>query len=228
MPQVRPTHTPVSAGEAADAGRHRERSTDTVAERHTYVEPQRYDDTLEEEAMTGDAVTNLEGLVYREIPKLVTAKEYIRPIMIAFVKTMMTVEEESQADDRARTFAKSCFDDLYEQLFERLEPLDRGVENAIGNAHDAFPSLLPKVFHKYAEICQRTADRCRAAREQAEWEQQQQQERSTGNTSEEFTSLLVRTLENMTQEEPWDNDLRISLQGQLVELLNQSTSTQTI
>ena len=66
VPQVRPTHTPVSAGEITDAEHHRERSTDTVAERHQYVEPPERASLAEEQAMTGHPVIDLEHLIYQD------------------------------------------------------------------------------------------------------------------------------------------------------------------
>ena len=67
--------------------------------------------------------------------------------------------------------------------------------------------------------------RQRAALQQLEAEQQQEEEeRHVGNTQTEFTLLLMRTLEDLTNAEPWETEFRNTLQHQLVEFLNQSTS----
>ena len=79
QPQVRPTHTPVSAGEITDTEQHREGSTDTVAERHQYIPPPEGEALVEEHAMTGDPVVDLENLIYLELPEIVTARELNRP-----------------------------------------------------------------------------------------------------------------------------------------------------
>ena len=44
------------------------------------------------------------------------------------------------------------------------------------------------------------------------------------NTSTEFTTLLMSNLEELTKDQPWGNELRISFQGQLVDFLDQLTS----
>ena len=70
--RARPTHAPVSQPEeVTDTEYHRERSTDTVAERHQEPAP------APEGLFTGDPVVDLENLVYYEHPELATARLYI-------------------------------------------------------------------------------------------------------------------------------------------------------
>ena len=76
VPQVRPTHTPVSAGEVTDTEPQAERSSEMRAERKQYVEPPQVeaaveapperDELLEEQALTGDPAIDLEGLIYQD------------------------------------------------------------------------------------------------------------------------------------------------------------------
>ena len=62
-----------------------------MAERHQYDQPPQ--EGVEEEALTGDAVVDLENILYREVPELVTAKEHIHSIMIDFVNLMAGVKQ---------------------------------------------------------------------------------------------------------------------------------------
>ena len=87
------------------------------------------------------------------------------------------------------------------------EPLEEGIEETIGTAQQPFPDLLPRVFRKYAEITGRVAQRREALRQQkeAEWEAEaaaqaeiDEQERGKGETSTEFTTLLMEKLEEKT------------------------------
>ena len=151
--------------------------------------------------------------------------ELIHAVIMEFVDSIGRVESPEDEDEEIQTFASSCFHETYEQLFYRLEPLDPGVEQALGSANDAFPYLLPKVHNQYREICRRMMARQRAALQQLEAEQQQEdEERNMGNTQIEFTLLLMRTLEDVIKEEMWGTELRNTLQSQLLEFLNQSTS----
>ena len=176
VPRARPTHTQVSGGEVTDTEPHREGSTDTVAERHQYAPPLQ-EELVEEEALTGDVVIDLENLVYREHSELVTARDYIHIVMENFVTTMTSAETKKQADEKARACSASCFDEIYDQLLEvqlsmEYAPLEKGIEDVTGTAQQVFPELLPRVFYKYGEISERVAQRERAARakQEARWE----------------------------------------------------------
>ena len=57
-----------------------------------------------------------------------------------------------------------------------------------------------------------------------EEEEDEDEELYIGNDIPEFTQLLMTTLEENTSEEPWDPELRTSLNGQLVEFLKGNTS----
>ena len=95
----------------------------------------------------------------------------------------------------------------------------------MGSAYDTFPYVLPKVYNQHREIYRQIMERRRAARQQEEEQQQEEEEQATqGNSKTEFTLLLMRTLEDMTPDEAWETELRNSLQTQLIEFLNQSTS----
>ena len=54
-------------------------------------------------------------------------------------------------------------------------------------------------------------------------EEAEDEELYTGNNIPEFTQLLMTTLEEKTSQEPWDPELRISLNDQLVEFLKGRT-----
>ena len=115
VPQARPTHTPVSAGEFTDTELNQERSGDTTAERHPDVEPTQEEEVVEEnhqyvapperdalleDQISGDPVLDLETLIYQEIPELVTAKDLIHPVIMEFVDTMESVESpETEAEE---------------------------------------------------------------------------------------------------------------------------------
>ena len=144
--------------------------------------------------------------------------------MMEFVNTMGRVESPEVEAERIQTFASSCFDEIYEQLFQRLEPLDQGVEQALGSASDTFPYPLPKVYNHCREICRRIVERQRAARQQEEEQQREEEEEQANIGPTEFILLLMRTLEDMTPDESCEPEIRNSLQTQLIEFLNQSTS----
>ena len=92
-----------------------------------------------------------------------TAQEFISPVMTEFVDKMGPADSIEEEDEEMTKFASSCFNETYEQLVNRMEPIDEGVERALGSANDAFPYLLPRVFNKYRDICRQMADRQRAA-----------------------------------------------------------------
>ena len=91
------------------------RSTDTTAEHVLPCMPR-----LE---VVGDPVLDLTNLAYQEVPELATAGYYIQRIMHSFVEHM--------------------FNELIERTL-RQEPEDEGVVEAIVQAQDAFPHLLPR------------------------------------------------------------------------------------
>ena len=71
--------------------------------------------------------------------------------MRAFVDHTTKVTNMEEAATEARPFASTCFEELHDRLLERQAlmkkaPLEKGVAEAIGDAHQAFPALLPRVF----------------------------------------------------------------------------------
>ena len=94
---------------------------------------------------------DLTNLVYQEVPELATARHYIQRVMHSFVEHMSGVDM-SHAEDEAENVASTRVEQLFNELIERTlrqEPEDEGVVEAIGQAQDAFPHLLPRVFFQY-------------------------------------------------------------------------------
>ena len=178
----------------------------------------------------------------RESPELATARVYIHRIMGSFVDHIAKVKNMERAREEAATFAFTCFDELYEQLLARAasmteEPEEPGVAEAIGDAKQAFSELLPRVFYRFAEVQQqRVAQERQALLEQEEaqlqanvraQEEAENEEwlQSMGNTSREFTTLLLNKPEELSRDENWNEDLRMSMhKKQLVDFLGQTGS----
>ena len=225
IPRARPTHTPISTGEGTDAERQEETSPGgTIEQMAAPVLPQE-DISPEEQLMTGDPATDIEALIYLDYPELMTAQELIGPVMTRFVEKLGSAKSTVEEDKEMEEFASSCFNETYDQLVNRMEPVEDGVQEALGNANDAFPYLLPKVFNQYRDICRQMAERQQAASQPVEEEQEEEAEEDSGNSIPEFTQVLISSLEESTSKEPWDTELRNTLRNQLIEFLNQSTST---
>ena len=62
--------------------------------------------------------------------------------------------------------------------------------------------------------------------EDQEGQEEVEEEEDPGNSIPEFTHLLMTSLEETTSHEAWDSELRNTLRDQLVEFLNQSSSTE--
>ena len=119
----------------------------------------------------------------------------------------------------------TCFNETYDQLMNRIEPLDEDIQVALGLAVEAFPQLLPKVFKTYRSIGKRMIAR------QAEERRKDHRSRAAGGTTDweqhpRVHSTPDDSLENNTSKEPWDAELRMTLTDQLIEFLQQNTSTE--
>ena len=78
--------------------------------------------------------------------------------MTQFVDKMGPAESIEEEDKEMAKFASSCFNETYDRLMNSMEPIDDGVERALGSAKDAFP-CLPRVFNKYRDLCRQMAER---------------------------------------------------------------------
>ena len=224
-PRVRPTHTPISTGEGTEVERQ-----DEVVGQARIME----DDldtapldviTPEEQLITGNPVRDIQTLIYHAYPAMVSAREYIDPVVEAFVSQLKPGDSVETEDNLMRQFLPTCFDETLEHLLNQIEPVDEEIQNSFGLAVEAFPQLLPRAISTLRKIGMRLEARNVAASQPAQNEEEvEEEEVDTGNNIPEITQLLMNTLEENTSHEPWDPDLRMTLNDQLVEFLNQNTS----
>ena len=112
-----------------------------------------------------------------------------------------------------------------EHLLNQIEPVDEEAQNSFGMAVETFPQLLPRAFSTLRKIGMRMEARNVAASQPIQEEEEAEDEEvDIGNNIPEITQLLMNTLEENTPQEPWDPDLRMTLNDQLIEFLNQNTS----
>ena len=160
VPHARPTYTPISTGEGTDAERPDEASQEVTVEQSEETpgatveqtaapEPPVEEMIPDEPVIIGDPSRDIEALIYIEFPELMTAQEYISPVMTKLVEKLVPTNTVEEEDKEMIEFASSCFNETYDQLLNRMEPIEDGVERALGSANDAFPQLLPRVFNKY-------------------------------------------------------------------------------
>ena len=77
----------------------------------------------EEQLMTGEPATDMESLLYLEAPELMTAQEFIGPVMMRFVEKLGSAKSTIEEDEEMEKFASSCFNETYNQLVDRMEPV---------------------------------------------------------------------------------------------------------
>ena len=224
-PQARPSHTPVSTVEGTDV----ERQEEAIAQ--VRIMEDDLDNasldvmTPEEQLISGNPIRDIQTLIYYARPELVSARELIDPVIEGFM-SQLKPENSTETEDRLlREFLPTCFEDTWEDLFSRIDPVEDEVQNAFGIATEVFPQLLPRAFSTLRKIGRRMVARNEAANQPIQEEEAEDEELYTGNNIPEFTQLLMTTLEENTPQEPWDPELRTSLNHQLVEFLKQNTST---
>ena len=222
-PHARPSHTPVSTVEGTDV----ERQEEAVAQ--VRIMENDLDNTSldvmtpEEQLISGDRLRDIQTLIYHAHPELVSVRELIDPVIEGFMSKLKPQDSIETEDQLLREFLPTCFDDTWEYLLNRIEPVEDEVQNSFGIAVEVFPQLLPRTFSTLRKIGMRRAAREAAASQPIE-EEDEDEELYTGNNIPEFTQLLMTTLEENTSQEPWDPELRTSLNNQLVEFLKQNTS----
>ena len=222
-PRVRPSHTPVSTVEGTDA----ERQDEAVAQvniMETDLDNAPLDVmTPEEQLISGNPVRDIQTLIYHAHPGLVSVRELIDPV-IANVISQLKPQDSIETEDRLlREFLPNCFEDTWEYLFNSADPIDDEVQNSFGLAVEVFPQLMPRAFSTLRKIFKSMAAREEAVSQPIE--EEEDAELYSGNDVPEFTQLLMTTLEENTPHEPWDPELRKSLNDQLTYFLQNNTST---
>ena len=225
-PHARPTHTtPVTTVEGTDV----ERQEEAVAQ--VRIMEDDLDNasldvmTPEEQLITGDPIRDIQTMMYHADPELVSARELIDPVIEGFMSQLKPEDSIATEDQLLREFLPTCFDDTWEYLLNRIDPVEDDVQNSFGIAVEVFPQLLPRTFCTLRKIGKRRVAREVAASQPIqEEEKDEDQELYTGNNIPEFTQLSMTTLEENTSQEPWDPELRKSLNDQLVEFLKGNTS----
>ena len=231
-PRVRPSHTPASTVEGTDA----ERQDEAVAQ--VNIMESDLDNTPldvltpEEGLISGNPVDDIQTLMYHAQPGLVSVRGLIDPVIAKFMSQLKPGDSVETEDRRLREFLPNCFEETWDYLINRIEPVDDEIQNSFGLAVEEFPRLMPRAFTTLRKILKRMAAREEAAsqpvqeqvEEQAE-EEEEDAELYSGNNVSEFTQLLMTTLEENTPQEPWDPELRKSLSDQLVYFLENNTST---
>ena len=222
-PRVRPTHTPVSTVEGTDA----ERQEEAVAEANimeTDLDNASLDVmTPEEQLITGDPIDDIQTLIYHAHPGLVSVRGLLDPVIRNFMSQLQPGDSIETEDRKLREFLLNCFEDTWEYLFNSVEPIDDEIQNSFGIAVEAFPQLMPKAFTTLRKILRRMA-----AREELANPPMEEEEVYSGHNVPEFTQLLMNTLEENTHHEPWDPELRKSLNDQLTSFLQNNTSTDPV
>ena len=223
-PRVRPTHTPVSTVEGTDV----ERQEEAVAEANimeTDLDNASLDVmTPEERLITGNPVDDIQILIYHAHPGLVSVRGLIDPVIRNFMSQLNPRDSIETEGRKLREFLPNCFEDTWEYLFNSVEPIDDEIQNSFGMAVEACPQLMPKAFNTLRKILRRMA----AREELANPPMEEEEEEYSGHTVPEFTQLLMNTLEENTPHEPWDPELRKSLNDQLTSFLQNNTSTDPV
>ena len=209
-PHARPTHTPLSTGEGTDVERQEEVLVVATAVEREIDELPLEIMTPEEQLIVGVPERDIQSLLYLAYPEIVEAREYIDPIIRKFMSLVAPNATVEQEDRLMNEFTPTCFNETYDQLMNRMDPLDEDVQVALGLAVEAFPQLLPKAFKTYRSIGKRMHAR-QAEERRRIIEEAQQEEPQTGNNIPEFTNLLMTSLEENTSREPWDTELRTTL-----------------
>ena len=149
-PRIQPTQTPT--GEGIDADRQEEVLIAATAMEREFDELPLDVVTPEQDLVAGDTERDIQSWLYLAYPEIVEAREYIDPIIHKFMSSLKpddTIENEDRMMDE---FTPTCFNETYDQLMNRIDPLDDDIQLALGKAVEAFPMLLPKVFKTYRRI----------------------------------------------------------------------------
>ena len=228
-PRARPTHTPKTPGDGTDEEEHQQEAVVVVDDNENELDRIPLDTiTPEEQLMTGDPNHDINLLIYHMRPEIVPAQEHVDPVIRQLVDTLNTKKSTEEEDEYMRNFLPTCFDSTYDDLMEQEIPVDEDIQLSLGVAADSFPELLPRVFRMYRSAAKRMIARHAEQRRQEEEEEEEEEapeETHSGNNVPEFTQHLMRLLEESTPSEHWDADLRMTLTNQLIEILEQSTST---
>ena len=222
-PRARPSHTPASTVEGTDVERQEEALTEASI-METDLDNASLDVmTPEEQMFTGDPFQDIQNLIYHMHPGLVTARDFIDPVIWQFMSGLKEGDSVEEENSRMQKFLPKCFEATCERLMNSIDPIDEEVQNAFGLAVEAFPRLLPKAFSTLRKIMKRAAARHQLAN--PPMDEEEEEEQYSGYDVPEFTQLLVRVLEEMTPPGSWDDALRTSLYEQLEYFLQNNTST---
>ena len=179
--------------------------------------------TPEEQLITGNPIEDIQTLIYHAHPGLVSVRQLIDPVIRNFMSRLREGDSVEEEDRRLQEFLPNCFEDTWEYLINSVEPIDDEIQNSFGMAVDVFPQLMPRAFNTLRKILKRMA-----AREELANPPMEEEEEYSGHNVPEFTQLLMNTLEEMTPQEPWDPELRKSLNDQLTSFLQNNTSTDSV
>ena len=223
-PRARPSHTPISTAEGTDVERQDEAIVQARIMEDDLDNASLDVVTPEEQLISGDPLRDIQTLIYHVHPALISARELIDPVIEGFMSQLKPEYSIETEDEMMREFLPTCFDETWEYLLNKIDPVEDEVQNSFGMAVEAFPQLLPRAFSTLRKIGRRMEARNVAASQPIQEEEAEDEELYTGNNIPEITQLLMTTLEENTPQEPWDPELRITLSDQLIEFLNQNTS----
>ena len=119
--------------------------------------------TPEEQLISGDPIRDIQTLIYHAQPELVTARELIDPVIEGFMSQLKPGDTTETEDQLLREFLPTCFEETWEYLINRIEPVEDEVQNSFGRATEVFPQLLPKAFSTLRKIGKRMVARNVAA-----------------------------------------------------------------
>ena len=191
-PHARPSHTPVST-EGTDV----ERQEEAVAQ--VRIMEDDLDNasldvmTPEEQLISGDPIRDIQTLICHAHPELVSARELIDPVIEGFMSQLKPEDSIETEDQLLREFLPTCFDDTWEYLLNRIDPVEDEVQNSFGIAVEVFPQLLPRTFSTLRKIGRRRVACEVAAIQPIQEEEVEDEELYTGNNIPEFTQLLMTT-----------------------------------
>ena len=95
--------------------------------------------TPEEQVITGVPEQDIEALLYLVYPEIITARKFISPVIVKLVSKLEPTDTIEAEEKVMNEFTPTCFHGTYDQLMNRMEPIDDDIQRALGSASEAFP-----------------------------------------------------------------------------------------
>ena len=162
-PHARPSHTPISTAEGTDVERHDEAVVQARIMEDDLDSASLDVMTPEEQLISGDPIRDIQTLIYHAHPALISARELIDPVIEGFMSQLKPEYSIETEDEMMREFLPTCFEETWEYLLNRIDPIEDEVQNSFGMAVEAFPQLLPRAFSTLRKIGRRMEARNVAA-----------------------------------------------------------------